>query len=144
MATSSKIRVGIVGASASRGFASVAHMPALRALPQFEIVAVCTASQETAQAAARHYGAALAFSDAQELAQHSDIDLVTVSVKVPDHLLAGHGGNRRQKACLLRVAARPQPRGSGRKCSMRPNARGIRHAVGCKARCRRRSTTSKT
>ena len=85
MATSSKIRVGIIGASASRGFASVAHIPALRALPQFEIVAVCTASQETAQAAARHYGAALAFSDAQELAQHSDIDLVTVSVKVPDH-----------------------------------------------------------
>jgi predicted dehydrogenase len=86
MATSSKIRVGIVGASASRGFASVAHMPALRALPQFEIVGVCTTRRETAEAAARHYGAALAFSDARELAQHPDIDLVTVSVKVPDHL----------------------------------------------------------
>ena len=40
MAASSKIRVGIVGASASRGFASIAHIPALRALPQFEIAAV--------------------------------------------------------------------------------------------------------
>src|SRR6202023_72816 len=85
MATSSKIRVGIVGASASRGFASIAHIPALRALPQFEIAAVCTARQKSAEAAARHYGVPLAFSDPEKLAQHPDIDLVTVSVKVPDH-----------------------------------------------------------
>lgn len=85
MATSSKIRVGIVGASASRGFASIAHIPALRALPQFEITAVCTARQETAEASAQHYGVALAFSDPEQLAHHPDVDLVTVSVKVPDH-----------------------------------------------------------
>ena len=85
MATSSKIRVGIVGASANRGFASIAHIPALRALPQFEIAAVCTARQESAEAAARHYGVSLAFSDPEKLAQHPDVDLVTVSVKVPDH-----------------------------------------------------------
>ena len=30
MGTSSKIRVGIVGANPSRGFASIAHIPALR------------------------------------------------------------------------------------------------------------------
>src|SRR5712691_12295636 len=85
MATSSKIRVGNVGASASRGFASIAHVPALRALPEFEFVAVCTARQESAEAAARHYGVKLAFSDPEKLAAHPDIDLVTVSVKVPDH-----------------------------------------------------------
>jgi predicted dehydrogenase len=85
MTTSSKIRVGIVGASASRGFASVAHIPALRALPQFEIAAVCTARQESAEAAARHYGVSLAFSDPEQLARHPGVDLVTVSVKVPDH-----------------------------------------------------------
>src|SRR5437899_9704033 len=85
MAASSKIRVGIVGASASRGFASIAHIPALQALPQFEIAAVCTARQETAEAAARHYGVPLAFSHPEKLAQHPDVDLVTVSVKVPDH-----------------------------------------------------------
>ena len=85
MAKSSKIRVGIVGASANRGFASIAHIPALRALPQFEIVAVGTTRQETAEAAARHYQVPLAFADARELARHPDVDLVTVSVKVPDH-----------------------------------------------------------
>lgn len=41
MVASDKLRVGIVGASASRGFASIAHISALQALPQFEIVAVC-------------------------------------------------------------------------------------------------------
>ena len=63
MAASSKIRVGIVGANPSRGFASVAHIPALRALPEFEITAVCTTRQDSAEAAARHLGARLAFSD---------------------------------------------------------------------------------
>jgi hypothetical protein len=44
MATNIKIRVGIVGANPSRGFASIAHIPALQALPDFEISAVCTSS----------------------------------------------------------------------------------------------------
>ncbi len=129
MATSSRIRVGIVGASASRGFASIAHMPALQALPQFEIVGVCTSRQETAKAAARHYGARLAFADAAEMAQHPDIDLVTVSVKVPEHykpvmaaIEAGKhvycewplGRNTAEAERLLDAAER----------------RGIRHAVG--------------
>src|SRR6266853_5864034 len=85
MATSSKIRVGIVGANPQRGFASIAHVPALQALPEFEISAVCTTRQDSADAAARHYGAPLAFCDPEKLAQHPDVDLITVSVKVPDH-----------------------------------------------------------
>jgi len=87
MANSSKIRVGIVGANPSRGFASIAHIPALKALPEFEVAAVCTTRQDSAEAAARHYGVPLAFCDAEKLMRHSDVDLVTVSVKVPDHYL---------------------------------------------------------
>ena len=81
----SKIRVGIVGASPNRGFASIAHIPALQALAEFEITAVCTTRQESAEAAARHFGVPLAFSDPEKLARHPEVDLVTVSVKVPDH-----------------------------------------------------------
>jgi predicted dehydrogenase len=81
----SKIRVGIVGASPNRGFASISHIPALLALPEFEIVAVCASSQQSADAAAQHYGVPLAFADPAELAAHPDVDLVTVCVKVPDH-----------------------------------------------------------
>src|SRR6267143_1859832 len=85
MAISNKIRVGIVGVSPNRGFASIAHIPALQALSDYEISAVCTTRQDSAEAAARHFGVPLAFCDAEKLAHHPDVDLVTVSVKVPDH-----------------------------------------------------------
>ena len=85
MATTDRIRVGIVGASPGRGFASIAHIPALRALPEMEITAVCTTRQESADAAAKHFGIPLAFADPGQLAQHPEVDLVTVCVKVPDH-----------------------------------------------------------
>ena len=85
MATARKIRVGIVGASPGRGFASIAHIPALQALPDIQLVAVCTTRQASAEAAARHFNIPLAFSDAAALAGHPDVDLVTVCVKVPDH-----------------------------------------------------------
>jgi len=85
VADSGKIRVGIVGLSPQRGFASIAHIPALHALSDFEIAAVCTTRQESADAAARHFGIALAFSNAEDLARHPGVDLVTVTVKVPDH-----------------------------------------------------------
>ncbi|MSP04741.1 MAG: Gfo/Idh/MocA family oxidoreductase [Acetobacteraceae bacterium] len=81
-----KIRVGMVGITPNRGFSSIAHMPALLALPDFEVVAVCTTRQESADAAAKHYGVPLAFADPIKLAQHPDVDMVTVCVSVPGHL----------------------------------------------------------
>ncbi|MFE2412697.1 Gfo/Idh/MocA family protein [Kitasatospora sp. NPDC059408] len=80
-----KIRVGIIGANPDRGWAVRAHLPALRALPQYEITAVGTSRPESARAAARAFGAAHAFTDAARLAGHPDVDLVVVTVKVPAH-----------------------------------------------------------
>jgi predicted dehydrogenase len=75
----------VVGASAAQGFARLAHMPALQALPDFEVVAVCTTREESATAAAKAYGAKYALTDVEELARHPHVDLVTVSVRVPFH-----------------------------------------------------------
>jgi predicted dehydrogenase len=129
MANSSRIRIGIVGASASRGFASIAHVPALRALPQFEIVAVGTARQETAEAAARHYQVPHAFADGQELARHPDVDLVTVSVKVPDHYEAVMAAIEAGKHVYCEW---PLGRDTAEAQQLLDAAerRGIRHAVG--------------
>jgi predicted dehydrogenase len=80
-----KIRVCIVGANAERAFASIAHIPALTALPDFEIVVVCTTRQDSADAAAKRYGSRLAFADPVQLAAHPDVDLVTACVKAPEH-----------------------------------------------------------
>ena len=129
MADSTRIRVGIVGASASRGFASIAHVPALRALPQFEIVAVGTARQETAAAAAQNYQVPHAFADARELAQHPDVDLVTVSVKVPDHYEAVMAAIEAGKHVYCEW---PLGRNTAEAQQLLDAAehRGIRHAVG--------------
>ena len=79
------IRVGVVGASPSRGWATTAHLPALTQLSEFEIVAVSTTRMESARAAAEIYGARHAFDNAEELVAHPDVDLVVVTVKVPSH-----------------------------------------------------------
>jgi len=80
------IRVGIVGASVARGsWGTRAHIPAIEALPEVELKAVCTAHADTAAEAARTYGAELAFHDYHELVDHPDVDLVAVCVRVPYH-----------------------------------------------------------
>ena len=84
--TNDKIRVGIIGANADKGWGSSAHIPALLALPEYELTAVCTAHQETAEESARKFGVRLAFHDPREMVNHPDIDLVTVAVRVPYHL----------------------------------------------------------
>jgi len=43
-----KIRVGIIGANAHYGWSMRAHLPALRAMPDYELTAVCTSRPETA------------------------------------------------------------------------------------------------
>lgn len=79
------IRVGIIGASPTRGWAANAHIPALSALPQFEIAAVCTTRQESADATAQKFGIPLAFGDWRRMMERKDVDLVIVTVKVPAH-----------------------------------------------------------
>ena len=129
MAPTNKIRVGIVGVSADRGFASIAHIPALQALPHFELSAVCTTRQESAEAAARHFGVPLAFCDAEKLAQHPDVDLVTVSVKVPDHYLPVMAAIEAGKHVYCEW---PLGRDTDEAIRMREAAerKGVRHAVG--------------
>ena len=129
MVTNSKIRVGIVGASPNRGFASIAHIPALQALADFEIRAVCTTRQDSADAAAKHFGVPLAFSDAEKLARHPDVDLVTVSVKVPDHYLPVMAAIEAGKHVYCEW---PLGRNTDEAVRMRDaaNRKGVRHAVG--------------
>jgi predicted dehydrogenase len=83
-----KIRVGIVGATVTpggSGWGARAHVPALQALPNYELKAVCTAHAETAKASAEEFGAELAFHDMNEMVAHPDVDLIAVVVRVPLH-----------------------------------------------------------
>lgn len=79
------VRVGIVGLSASGGFAAQAHLPALRALEGYEVRALSASTAESAQAAGRLYGVPRTFSTAAALARCEEVDLVVIAVKVPHH-----------------------------------------------------------
>lgn len=80
-----KIGVGIIGANPNRGWAKSAHIPALSALPQYEIRAISTSQQETAIVASKQFNVSLAFDNHVELVTHPEVDLVVVAVKVPYH-----------------------------------------------------------
>src|SRR5213083_3201130 len=81
----STLGVGIIGVSAARGWAATAHIPALRALPNYQIRAISAHSAETARAAGEAFGVSAAFSDHEQLVTQPDIDVVAVTVKVPHH-----------------------------------------------------------
>jgi predicted dehydrogenase len=77
--------VGIIGVSPVRGWAATAHIPALRALPNYEIRALSAHSSESARAAGEEFGVAAVFTDHEEMVARPDVDLVVVTVKVPHH-----------------------------------------------------------
>ena len=80
-----EIRLGIIGASPTVGWAHRSHLPAIVASPEFELTGVCTTRRETAEESARQYGARLAFENHRDMLAHPDIDAVSVSVRVPSH-----------------------------------------------------------
>jgi predicted dehydrogenase len=83
-----KIRVGIVGATVTQGgsgWGEHAHVPALKALPNYELKAVCTSHEDTAKASAAAFGAERAFHRFGDMTADPDVDLIVVCVRVPGH-----------------------------------------------------------
>jgi predicted dehydrogenase len=109
------------------------HIPALQALPNFEVTAVSTTRQESANETSKRFGIPHAFSDPYELSIHPDVDIVTITVRVPEHnklvraaLNAGKhvycefplGRTSKEATDLLQMA----------------EEKGVRHIVGLQAR----------
>src|SRR5436305_12557041 len=81
----SMLGVGIIGVNPVRGWAAEAHIPALRALPNYEIRALSAHSAESARAAGEAFGVGAVFSDHEQLVTQPDVDVVAVTVKAPQH-----------------------------------------------------------
>src|SRR5207247_9582680 len=62
-----------------------AHGPALKALPDCELNAVCTSHEATAKASAAQFGAERAFHRFSDMTGDPDVDLIVVCVRVPGH-----------------------------------------------------------
>src|SRR5881628_2533587 len=83
-----RIRIGIVGATVTQGgshWGANAHVPALKALPGYELRGVCTSREDTAKASAAAFGAERAFHRFSDMTAAPDVDLVVVCVRVPGH-----------------------------------------------------------
>ncbi|MGG6239418.1 Gfo/Idh/MocA family protein [Nodosilinea sp. AN01ver1] len=80
-----KIGVGIIGVHPSRGWAMTAHLPALKASPDFEVVALTNLDPDIASKAALKFNVPYAFQLHEDLLACPDVDWVVVTVKVPYH-----------------------------------------------------------
>jgi predicted dehydrogenase len=80
------VRIGIIGANPSNGWAGRAHMPGIKAgVPGITLAAVSTTRQESADEAAATFGAEYAFDDHRKMLERDDIDVAAVVVKLPLH-----------------------------------------------------------
>lgn len=129
-----KIRVGVIGANGGTDrWGARAHLPAVLALEEAKLAAVCTSREETARNAQRRSGADLAFWDYREMVKSPEIDLVTVAVRISQHLpmvLAALEAGKHvfcEWPLALDVAQAQTMTGLAR-------SRGVRHAVGTQAR----------
>src|ERR1700680_974471 len=128
-----KIRVGIIGANVRNGWGRDAHIPALSALPEFEITAVSTSGQETADETAKHFDIPHAFADPYKMVQHPDVDLVLICVRVPFHhqmgMIALNAG--KHLFCEWPLAATTDQAAQMHQLAAR---KGLHHMVGLQAR----------
>jgi predicted dehydrogenase len=76
------IGVGIIGAG---GWAKYGHIPALRTLEQFRIVAISSRRQETADQLAAELDVPHGFGDYHDLIAHPDVVLVVIPTPGPEH-----------------------------------------------------------
>jgi len=79
------VRVGIVGIEPGRSWSARAHVPALRASPQFELLGLATTRAESAASAAAQLEVPRSYAGHEALVADPDIDLVVVTVKAPSH-----------------------------------------------------------
>jgi predicted dehydrogenase len=78
-----KLRLGIIGANMRSHWASRSRFPALLASPDWEVTAVCTTRQASADEARVKMRAKLAFDDYRKMVASPEIDAVLVVVRVP-------------------------------------------------------------
>ncbi|MBI4214277.1 MAG: Gfo/Idh/MocA family oxidoreductase [Chloroflexi bacterium] len=127
------LRLGIVGANPTQGWAPRTHLPAIVGLPEYELTAVCTTKEESARASAEKFDAGKAYWSHQDLASDPDIDIVDVCVRVPYHheivMAALEAG--KHVYCEWPLGASTE---QAREMANLANARGVHTMVGLQSR----------
>lgn len=82
---SNKLRIGVIGVSSARGWASVSHVPAIKGIAGLEFAGVTGKTQEVADKTAEEFGATRGYDSVDSMISDPAIDLVTSAVRVPSH-----------------------------------------------------------
>ncbi len=85
MTTQQPIKIGLIGANIHQGWSPRAHLPALAAHPDFDLSAVCTTRQESADECKAAFNAGSAWDNFNRMLSDADIDAATISLRVPSH-----------------------------------------------------------
>ncbi|RYP22501.1 hypothetical protein DL767_009035 [Monosporascus sp. MG133] len=100
--------VGLIGLSTKTSlgagsWAAVAHLPALRALKDYEIVAVANSTVESAQKSIDFHGlsGAKAYGNPADIAQDPRVELVVVSVGVGKHFMLAKPALENKKSVFV-------------------------------------------
>ena len=95
----SPIGIGFVGLGARRGWARQAHLPALAMLGgDFVVRGLVASTPASAQASAQPDGIAFATDRLEALLERDDIELVVITVRVPEHRRAVEAALRAGRA----------------------------------------------
>ncbi len=85
MTTQQPIKIGLIGANIHQGWSPRAHLPALAAHPDFDLAAVCTTRQESADESKAAFNAGSAWDDYNRMLSDADLEAATISLRVPSH-----------------------------------------------------------
>jgi predicted dehydrogenase len=80
--SSRKIGVGLIGVG---NWGRYGHIPVLRLLPNYEIVAVASRRKEYGGQLAKEFGIPHVFTEAADLIGHPNVNLVVVLPPAPQH-----------------------------------------------------------
>ncbi len=127
------LRIGVVGANPTQGWAPRTHLPAIIGLPEYDLAAVCTTKEESARASAEKFDAAKAYWSHKDLVADPDIEVVDVCVRVPYHheivMAALEAG--KSVYCEWPLGATTE---QAREMANLARARGVHHMVGLQSR----------
>ncbi|WP_181779810.1 Gfo/Idh/MocA family protein [Pseudonocardia pini] len=79
--TGARIRVGVVGV----GWGALVHVPAFRAVPEFEVVGLCARSRSRLDPVAERFGITDLSTDWESFVRRDDLDLVVVATPASTH-----------------------------------------------------------
>lgn len=125
-----KIRVGLIGAG---HWAEYGHIPALKLLPEFEIVAVYSRSQEKAKEIAARHDIKYALNSLQELVEHPEVDFVVVLTPAPYHEAGIRAAIAAGKNVYCEWPLTPKKELSAKLMTL-ANEKGVRHIIGLQRR----------